>query len=200
MAKVTIQDQNRTLTDPAEINAFLAPFGIQYERWELASRLRPGASSEEILTTFAPEIERLKQAGNFVTADVVSVNPNTPNLDVMLQKFNKEHTHSEDEVRFCVDGKGVFHIHPEIAPGQDGPVFGVELEAGDLINVPCGVRHWFDLCEERTIVAIRLFQDTSGWTPHYIEGSRLHENYQPMCWSKEYFPAERNLSTAAVKL
>ena len=35
----------------------------------------------------------------------------TPNLDVMLAKFNKEHWHDEDEVRFIIEGRGLFHIN-----------------------------------------------------------------------------------------
>ncbi|MCU0880397.1 MAG: cupin domain-containing protein, partial [Pirellulaceae bacterium] len=114
----------------------------------------------------APEIERLKSAGGFLTADVINVSPATPGLDGMLAKFSKEHTHSEDEVRFTVKGSGVFHIHPE-----NGPVFAIQVESGDLINVPAGTKHWFDLCSDKTIRCIRLFQDMSGWTPHYVEGA-----------------------------
>ena len=40
---------------------------------------------------------------------------------------------------------------------------------GDLIRVPRGTHHWFDLCSERNIRAIRLFQDVSGWTPQYTD-------------------------------
>jgi 1,2-dihydroxy-3-keto-5-methylthiopentene dioxygenase len=74
----------------------------------------------------------------------------------------------------------VFHIHPE-----NGPVFAVQVESGDLINVPCGTKHWFDLCADKQIRCIRLFQDQSGWTPHYIDGG-VHENYQPLCLGPAY--------------
>src|SRR5262249_57418531 len=84
--------------------------------------------------------------------------------DAMLKKFSSEHWHDEDEVRLIVEGRGLFHIHP---PGQ--AVFAIEVEAGDLIRVPRGTHHWFDLCGEKRIRAIRLFQDKSGWTPHYTE-------------------------------
>ena len=93
----------------------------------------------------------------------------------MLEKFNKEHTHTEDEVRFILQGSGVFHINP-----GDRPVFGIEVHAGDLISVPLGTRHWFDLCGDRRIRAIRLFQDTSGWTPHYLADG-VHAGYEPLC-------------------
>ena len=121
-----------------------------------------------------------KQVGGYVTADVIDVKPDTPGLDAMLEKFNKEHRHSEDEVRFIVKGRGVFHIH-----GDDDRVFAIQLDAGDWINVPRATRHWFDLCEDRTIRAIRLFQDKSGWTPHYVEGG-VHGEYTPVCWGPEY--------------
>lgn len=183
MARIRIQDENREITDADEIRAFLQPFGIWYEKWEVEGRIGPEATNEEILAAYAPEIERLKAAGNFVTADVINVTPATPNLDTMLAKFSKEHTHSEDEVRFTVKGSGVFHIHP-----QGGPVFAVQVEAGDLINVPAGTQHWFDLCNDRQIRCIRLFQDPSGWSPLYVENG-VHERYQPLCMGPAYLPA-----------
>ncbi len=194
MASVFIKDQNRHLDDPAEISAFLKPFGIQYERWDVGERVDADASQEEILAAYAPEIERLKAAGGYVTADVINVHPDIPNLDVMLAKFSKEHTHSEDEVRFIVKGRGVFHIHP-----AGGPIFGIEMEAGDLINVPRDTQHWFDLCKDRTIRAIRLFQDPSGWTPHYTN-TDLHEQYQPLCWGPNYIPSGSVPAQSAVRL
>lgn len=183
MARIRIQDENREITDVAQIRAFLEPFGIWYEKWDVAGRIGPDATNEEILAAYAPEVERLKAAGGFVTADVINVTPATPNLDAMLNKFNKEHTHSEDEVRFTVKGSGVFHIHPD-----EGPVFAIQVEAGDLINVPRGTRHWFDLCDDRTIRCIRLFQDPSGWAPHYVEGG-VHERYTPLCLGPAYVKA-----------
>lgn len=182
MAVVTIPDEGRKLEEPAEIREFLAPFGIWYERWDVEGRLDADATSEQILATYAPEIDRLKQQGGFVTADVINVTPETPNLDAMLAKFAKEHTHSEDEVRFTVKGRGVFHIHPE-----QGPVFGVQVESGDLINVPAGTRHWFDLCDDRQIRCIRLFLDPSGWTPHYVDDP-INERYTAVCFGPNYLP------------
>jgi 1,2-dihydroxy-3-keto-5-methylthiopentene dioxygenase len=180
MARIRIQDENREITGVDAMREFLRPFGIWYEQWDVAGRIGPDATNEEILAAYAPEIERLKAAGGFVTADVINVTPATPGLDGMLAKFSKEHTHSEDEVRFTVKGSGVFHIHP---PG--GPVFAIQVEAGDLINVPCGTQHWFDLCSDKTIRCIRLFQDVSGWTPHYVEKS-VHERYEPVCLGPAY--------------
>jgi 1,2-dihydroxy-3-keto-5-methylthiopentene dioxygenase len=182
MAAVLIPDEHRSLTNPDDIRAYLAPHNIKYERWPLEERVNPDADQDAILAAYAPEIDALKAAGGYVTADVINVTPETPGLDVMIQKFASEHTHSEDEVRFILKGRGLFHIHP-----PTGPVFAIEVEAGDLINVPAHTRHWFHLCSDRTIRAIRLFQDKSGWTPHYVEGGK-HVNYTPVCLGPSHLP------------
>ncbi len=176
MASVVIPDEGRRIEDPKEVSAYLAPHGIRHERWALEERVSPDAQPDDVLAAYAPEIERLKADGGYVTADVITVTPQTPNLEALLDRFRKEHTHSEDEVRFILKGRGLFHIRP-----KTGPVFALQLEAGDLINVPLGTRHWFDLCAEKTIRAIRLFQDKSGWTPNYVEDN-THERYTPVCW------------------
>jgi 1,2-dihydroxy-3-keto-5-methylthiopentene dioxygenase len=193
MATITVHSTGQRFESPDQISEFLRPYGIWHERWDVAGRIGPEATSDEILAAYAPEIERLEAAGGYVTADVINVTPETPNLQAMLDKFNKEHTHSEDEVRFIVKGRGIFHVNPVSAP-----VFAIEVEAGDLINVPAGTRHWFDLCADRTIRAIRLFLDPSGWTPNYVTDG-VHAQHEPVCWGPAYVGGER-LSTSAVRL
>ena len=195
MASVSIPSTGVRLDDATAINEFLAPHGIRYERWDVESRVGPDASAEEILAAYEPEIERLKVEGEYVTADVINVSPDTPGLDAMLAKFDKEHTHSEDEVRFTVRGAGVFWINPE----GDAPVFAIEVGPGDLINVPRGTKHWFHLCDDRTIRCIRLFQETSGWTPEYVEDGR-HTDHPPICWGPSHVAAEGAEITSPVKL
>ncbi len=184
MAIVRIPDEGKTLRDEASIRSHLESIGIGYERWEAAREVGTDAPQEEVLAAYAEEIERLKRLGGYVTADVIDVRPETPGLDAMLAKFNREHWHDEDEVRFVVRGHGLFHIHPE-----SGPVTAVEVGPGDLLTVPRGTRHWFGLCADRDIRAIRLFQDAAGWTPHYTE-SRADEGYQPVCLGPAYVPIQ----------
>jgi 1,2-dihydroxy-3-keto-5-methylthiopentene dioxygenase len=119
-----------------------------------------------------------------VTADVINVNRATPGLEEMLQKFCREHWHDDDEVRFIIHGRGVFHIH-----SRTGPVCGIEVEAGDLIRVPQGTWHWFDLCADRAIRAIRLFKDPAGWAPRYTE-SGVDSGYEPICLGPAYIPPQ----------
>lgn len=170
MATVNIPDKNLTLRETVEIKNYLSSIGIDYERWE-TREVSPDASAEEILEAYSDEIERLKIKGGYRTADVIDIKPDTPNLDAMLAKFRPEHWHDEDEVRFIVKGHGRFHIAP-----KGSEVVSITMEAGDLIRVPRGTNHWFDLCEDRAVRAIRLFQDVSGWTPFYTE-SGLEKKY-----------------------
>ena len=188
MATLRIAEENRTVTEPEEVRAYLAGMGIDYERWEPSHPVAPAAPAAQILAAYSAEIEKLKQHGGYVTADVIDVNAQTPGLEAMLNKFNSEHWHDEDEVRFIIEGRGLFHIHP-----RQGPVVAIEVEAGDLIRVPRGTWHWFDLCADCRIHAIRLFQNPAGWTPRYT-GSGVDKNYQPVCLGPAYLPHQPSLS------
>ena len=180
MATVRIPAKDLVLTEQHEIIAVLGSIGIDYQRWSL-DRVGVDADADSVLNAYAPEIDDMKAKGGYVTADVIDVDPETPNLDAMLAKFSTEHTHDEDEVRFIIAGRGIFHINPLHAD-----VVAIEVEAGDMIRVPRGTRHWFDLCTDRRIRAIRWFQDKSGWTPHYTH-SGIDGGFEPLCFGPAYF-------------
>jgi 1,2-dihydroxy-3-keto-5-methylthiopentene dioxygenase len=171
--------ETQTLTDEAEVRSALGKVGVEYERWDL-SRVNENADAAEVLSAYGDEIEQMKQSGGYTTADVIDVTAETPGLEAMLARFDKEHTHSEDEVRFILSGRGIFFLH-----AADHPVLSVEVVAGDMIRVPRGTRHWFTLCEDRRIRAIRWFQQTSGWTPEYT-GSGLDRGYEPVCFGPQF--------------
>jgi 1,2-dihydroxy-3-keto-5-methylthiopentene dioxygenase len=184
MAVIRIVERQQTVSDAEEISTFLATYGITYERWGAQRNVPADASADAVLQAYGDKIEELKARGGYTAVDVIDVTAATPNLDTMLAKFSREHWHDEDEVRFIVEGRGLFHISP-----PDGTVFAIEVEAGDLISVPRGTRHWFDLCAERRIRAIRLFQEPSGWTPHYTE-SGIDANFQPLCFGPSFVRGE----------
>ncbi len=151
----------------------LGEAGVVYERWgterlpaSLASRNLSDAEKQQVLAAFAPEIERLSRERGYRTADVVTLYPDTPNLDALLAKFDKPHIHTDDEVRFVVQGRGVFTLFPASGP-HAGATLDVELLPGDFITVPANYRHLFTLCDDRQITAIRLFIDPAGWVAHY---------------------------------
>jgi 1,2-dihydroxy-3-keto-5-methylthiopentene dioxygenase len=181
MAVLRFPDSDQTITAEAEIRLALAAQAIDYERWSL-DRVAADCSAEDVLSAYAPEIGEMKRRGGYVTADVIDVKPETPGLDAMLARFDKEHTHSEDEVRFILAGRGIFYF------ALDGGVASVEVGPGDLLRVPMGTKHWFTLCEDRRIRAIRWFQDTTGWAPHYTDSGR-DKGYQPLCFGPVYLGA-----------
>ena len=178
MAVLRFPETDQKFENEAAIHTELAAMGIDYERWSL-DRVGADASAEDVLRAYASEIEEMKLRGGYVTADVIDVIPATPNLDAMLAKFDKEHTHSEDEVRFILAGRGIFFLN------INGRVASVEVGPGDMLRVPKGTTHWFMLCEDRRIRAIRWFQNTTGWTPEYTS-SGVGKGYQPLCFGPTY--------------
>jgi 1,2-dihydroxy-3-keto-5-methylthiopentene dioxygenase len=169
MAIVTHQPTGTSVTDSTAIRELLSKHDLVYEQWNISkydpAGVPDGSSPEEhILAVFSDEVSRMSQARGYETADVIALRPDTPNLDAICAKFDKEHTHSEDEVRFVVAGKGVFAVR-----GNDGDLYDVELHPGDLLAVPEGKAHYFFLCEDKNIQCIRLFSDSAGWVANYVD-------------------------------
>jgi 1,2-dihydroxy-3-keto-5-methylthiopentene dioxygenase len=133
------------------IKATLHDIGVRFERWPTRGH------GEDILAAYAPEIAALKIEGGYQTVDVVSITPDHPDRSAMRTKFLSEHIHAEDEVRFFVGGEGLFTLH------HDGRVFDVLCTKGDLMSVPAGMNHWFDMGPTPRFTAIRLFVNPDGW-------------------------------------
>ncbi len=172
MAQIRVRGTDTVLDDPAQIKDFVNGYGLDYEVWNIdklhaeeAQKVEADTEQERILAVFADEVDALKERAGYQTADVISLSPETPNLDELLAKFDKEHEHTEDEVRFVVDGRGVFTIHSQ----EDDKVFDVEVHPGDLLVVPAGTWHWFTLCEDKQIKCIRVFTSKDGWVAHYAQ-------------------------------
>lgn len=139
----------------------LAEVGIRFERWQAAEPIAPGDPPEKVIAAYRPDIERLQREHGYQAVDVISLSPDHPERAALRQKFLDEHTHSEDEVRFFVAGSGLFSLH------IDGRIYEVLCVAGDLIGVPDGTAHWFDMGEAPSFVAIRLFTNPSGWVANF---------------------------------
>src|SRR5688572_9067978 len=103
MATLRIPDKNLTVRDPSVVRQFLDMRGIVHERWSADRHLPPGATSEQVLAAYDYLLKPLMEKGGYQTADVISVDVNTPNLAGIREKFLREHTHSEDEVRVFLD-------------------------------------------------------------------------------------------------
>lgn len=174
MATLRIPDKNVTLRDPSAIRQFLEVRGIVHARWSADRDLPSGATNEQVLAAYDYLLKPFMDKGGYQTADVLSVDENTPNLPGIREKFRQEHTHSEDEVRVFVGGQGLFWFHKD---GHDDEVFALLCEQGDLISVPANAKHWFDLGEPPKVRAIRIFTDQAGWLPHYTN-SGIDQRYR----------------------
>jgi len=150
--------------DAAKIATALSEIGVTFERWPLR------ASDGDILTAYAPEVARLQARGGYRSVDVVAVAPDHPDRAAMRQKFLSEHTHAEDEVRFFVAGEGLFTLHAA------DRVWNVLCGAGDLMSVPAGMRHWFDMGDAPNFTAIRMFVNSDGWVAAFT-GSTIAERF-----------------------
>lgn len=165
-------DKGLSTIDDREIAAFLSQQGIAFSRWPCSAPLKPDSSDDEILAAYEQPLAEFMAKEGYSTCDVIAVDKDTPDIEALRGKFLKEHTHDEDEVRFFVEGKGLFWFH------HQGEVFSVLPEAGDFISVPKGYRHWFDLTGEPQLKAIRIFKTKAGWVPHYTE-SGVDSRYNP---------------------
>lgn len=150
-----------TTTDPAEISRRLAGIHVGFERWTADKELNNSLSQEEIIEAFRSSVDSLVEHYGFKTIDVVSLHPDHPEKAKFRQKFLAEHTHDDLEVRFFVDGQGLFYLH------VDGHVFIILCEKGDLITVPALTAHWFDMGEHPQFKCIRFFTTPDGWQANF---------------------------------
>ena len=172
MAILSIPENNIELRNPEEIRTFFNERGIFFDQWTCDVVFDDNASQEDILAAYSKDLTPFMEQGGYQTADVISINKLTENYEAIRTKFLAEHIHSEDEIRFFVDGQGLFWFNLETEP-----VFNLLCEKGDLISVPAGTKHWFDAGETNPYVkAIRIFIDMSGWVPQYTE-SKLEQKF-----------------------
>jgi 1,2-dihydroxy-3-keto-5-methylthiopentene dioxygenase len=156
--------------DPDRIRDNLARRGIGFERWPARVELGAEATEADILSAYAPEISRVQAGGRYPTVDAIRLRPDHPDRDTLRRKFLSEHTHSEDEVRFFVEGRGLFCLHI----GEE--VLQVLCETNDFLRVPAGTKHWFDMGGTPRFTAIRFFDHPEGWVAQFT-GDRIAERF-----------------------
>ncbi len=156
-----------------DIAARLASIGIRFERWQANQPIKPGATQDEVIAAYREDIDRLIREKGYRSVDVISLTPDHPERAALRTKFLSEHTHSEDEVRFFVAGSGQFTLH------MDDKVYDILCEQGDLIGVPGGTRHWFDMSESPCFVAIRLFTNPQGCVAQFT-GNEIAQRFPRM--------------------
>jgi len=177
MAKLRLA--NGTIhTDLQTISDELSPLNIKLNYWsvgedpQLNHLLEKESLNDEekdrVLTALDDYFKQLQQTADYQSRDLVVLHSGVPNLDTLLAKFDRIHTHADDEVRYIIDGEGIFGF---VLPNSSQVELTVEAE--EYINVPAGTEHWFYLTPKRRIKAIRYFTGTEGWVPQYT-GTEIH--------------------------
>jgi 1,2-dihydroxy-3-keto-5-methylthiopentene dioxygenase len=151
----------REVTDGDAIARELAAVGVRFERWDAERELAADADQAAVLDAYRSSVERVQRDGGYGTVDVMRLAKGTPNTEPIRAKFLNEHAHTEDEVRFFVEGSGAFYLR------LDGKVYQAICVRGDLISVPAGTRHWFDMGVDPEFTAIRWFNNETGWVPQF---------------------------------
>ena len=157
-------------TDFTLIQEQVNSIGVQFERWTANVKLSGDADQAAVLAAYADSIDKLKQQYSFQSIDVIKLIPDHPDNAVFRQKFLAEHIHHDFEVRFFVEGSGLFYLHVE------DNVYAVLCEQGDLISVPADTPHWFDMGENPQFTCIRLFTTPDGWVADFT-GSEISKTF-----------------------
>jgi 1,2-dihydroxy-3-keto-5-methylthiopentene dioxygenase len=150
-----------TYTQFEPIRDQLGKIGVLFERWQATKELDEHASQDEVIEAYRVPIDRLMQRFGFRSVDVISIAPDNPQRAAMRDKFLHEHTHDDFEVRFFVEGEGMFYIR------KAGKVYATLCRRGDLISVPAKTTHWFDMGPTPHLKAIRLFTTAEGWVAKF---------------------------------
>jgi len=167
MSELTIYTETETKvpiwhsTDPEAIREQLNARGVRFERWEANRELGANPDAETVINAYQHAIERLVAEKGYQSWDVISMRADNPQKEALRTKFLAEHTHGEDEVRFFVEGAGLFCLHLE------GRVYQILCEKNDLISVPAGTPHWFDMGSNPHFTAIRIFDNPEGWIANF---------------------------------
>lgn len=162
----------RVLThrDPAAVRTLLAGVGVRLEHLPVAEGVEPDLDPHVLEVLFGPLIARVRLERGFVHHDVITVDEQHPAVDDLRQLFREEHTHKEDEARFLLSGSGLFLFHVGTS------VLALTVERYDFVNVPAGLRHWFDMGPVPQFAALRFFNNEEGWIPHYT-GDLIAERF-----------------------
>jgi 1,2-dihydroxy-3-keto-5-methylthiopentene dioxygenase len=143
------------------IAAELDEIGVRFERWDADVDLPAGADQATVIDAYRSSIDRLMEECGYTSVDVIRLERGAANVEAMRAKFLDEHQHGEDEVRFFVEGRGAFYLH------VGNRVYQVICVRGDLIGVPEGTKHWFDMGADSEFTAVRLFINPEGWVAKF---------------------------------
>ena len=178
MATIIRKKSLGNITENEGVKKFLANHNITYDHWEVPESADSlikkdtltDVEKEELLMKVNNRFEYLQNTQGYKTRDLIVLHPGVEGLDGMLAKFDRVHYHTDEEVRYILDGSGYFGF----VTGEEK--FLVHVGKSDFISVPKNTNHWFYLDDKKRIKAVRYFTDMAGWVPNYVEESNSIEN------------------------
>ncbi len=178
MAALQYAESMQRITDMERVAAILAPLGVGVREIPVAvagaaallAQAQLDADAQAALLAALDDVfQRLQREKGYQERDLVVLYPEHPQLPELDARFRRIHTHEDEEVRYIVDGEGVFGFVLE-----DGAQVELTVQAGDYIHIPANVEHWFRLNDAQRIKAVRYFSARGGWTPHYTNRDLQH--------------------------
>ncbi len=171
---VLTTDDGKVLNKVEDINKYLTDLKIELSSWplpenpELKLLLKKeqlsDAEKQQVLQALNTKFEEQQKKFGYKTQDLVCLTPQTEGLDELLAKFDRIHTHNDDEVRYIVEGSGIFGF---VLKNKRQCLLKVEAE--EYIRVPANTEHWFLLDETKNIKAVRYFISPAGWVAIYTD-------------------------------
>jgi 1,2-dihydroxy-3-keto-5-methylthiopentene dioxygenase len=148
----------------------LASVGVRFEKWRACQELPKEFNEAAVIEAYREDVDRLIRENGYRSVDVVRMFPDKAGKEALRAKFLNEHIHTEDEVRFFVEGSGLFYLHVA------DQVYIVLCEKDDLISIPARYTHWFDMGKDPYFTAIRFFIEPSGWVADFT-GSDISQKF-----------------------
>jgi len=116
-------------------------------------------------------LKKIREARGYSYMDICDVCPEKlPNYETKIKNFFEEHLHTDEEIRYCLEGSGYFDVRDE-----NDQWIRVAVKKGGMIVLPAGMYHRFTLDTDNYIKAMRLFVGDPVWTPYNRPHDHLPE-------------------------